>query len=199
VLGSNQRPLCGRSSDSVTGNSARERGAHTSGASAPGLCRHLVTPSRIVAALAVLICLATLARATRCTAGGELLIGITLTGVLAAVWNDNREGGLAARIVKFIIVLVLAGGFVGFFAVALHVRCVAVVSPTRSLDMRAHMYALIQGVNWGAQTAPKARTATWHLPRSRRGNGSPRLAATLVWAVLGSNQRPPACKGASGQ
>jgi hypothetical protein len=88
-----------------------------------------VTPSRIVAALAVLVGLATLARATRCTAGGELLIGITLTGVLAAVWNDNREGGLAARIAKFIIVLALAGGFVGFFAVALHVRCVRVVGP----------------------------------------------------------------------
>jgi hypothetical protein len=57
------------------------------------------------------------------------LIGITLTGVLAAVWNDNREGGLAARIAKFIIVLALAGGFVGFFAVALHVRCVRVVGP----------------------------------------------------------------------
>ena len=57
------------------------------------------------------------------------MIGITLTGVLAAVWNDNREGGLAARIAKFIIVLALAGGFVGFFAVALHVRCVRVVGP----------------------------------------------------------------------
>jgi hypothetical protein len=105
-----------------------------------------VTPSRIVAALAVLVGLATLARATRCTAGGELLIGITLTGVLAAVWNDNREGGLAARIVKFIIVLVLAGGFVGFFAVALHVRCVAVVGPTRSQDTGARVDALIQGL-----------------------------------------------------
>jgi hypothetical protein len=122
-----------------------------------------VTPSRIVAALAVLVCLATLVRATRCTAGGELLIGITLTGVLAAVWNDNREAGLAARIAKFIIVLVLAGGFVGFFAVALHVRCVAVVSPARSLDTRAGMYALIQGAAGTLKRRDTARTATWHL------------------------------------
>ena len=69
--------------------------------------------------------LATLARATRCAAGSEVLIGVTLTGVLAAAWNDDREHGIAARITKFIILLVLAGAFVGFFAVALHVRCVS--------------------------------------------------------------------------
>lgn len=88
-----------------------------------------MTPSRIVAALAVLVGLATLARATRCAAGGEVLIGVTLTGVLAAVWNDDRERSLAARIAKFIILLVLAGACVGFLAVALHVRCVSVVGP----------------------------------------------------------------------
>jgi heme A synthase len=57
------------------------------------------------------------------------LIGVTLTGVLAAAWNDDRERGLAARITKFIILVVLVGAFVGFFAVALHVRCVSVVGP----------------------------------------------------------------------
>jgi hypothetical protein len=86
-----------------------------------------VTPSRIVAALAVVVGLATLARATRCAAGGEVLIGVVLTGVLVAAWNDDRERGLAARIAKFIIIAGLAGAFVGFVAVALHVRCVAVV------------------------------------------------------------------------
>ncbi|MGH3016909.1 MAG: hypothetical protein ACRDLU_00870 [Gaiellaceae bacterium] len=54
---------------------------------------------------------------------------MTLTGVLAAVWNDDRERSLAARIAKFIILLVLAGACVGFLAVALHVRCVSVVGP----------------------------------------------------------------------
>jgi hypothetical protein len=88
-----------------------------------------VTPSRVAGALAVLVGLATLARATRCSAGGEVLIGVTLTGVLAAVWNDNRERGLAARIAKFVILAVLVGVFVGFLGVALHVRCVAVVAP----------------------------------------------------------------------
>jgi hypothetical protein len=88
-----------------------------------------VTPSRIVAALAVVVGLATLARATRCAAGGEVLVGVALTGALAALWNDDRERGLAARITKFIILLVLVGAFVGFFAVALHVRCVSVVGP----------------------------------------------------------------------
>jgi hypothetical protein len=88
-----------------------------------------VTPSRIVAALTVLVGLATLARATRCAAGSEVLVGVTLTGVLGAVWNDDRERGLAARITKFIILLLLVGAFVGFFAVALHVRCVSVVGP----------------------------------------------------------------------
>jgi hypothetical protein len=57
------------------------------------------------------------------------LIGVVLTGVLTAVWNDNRESGLFARITKFFIIVALAGAFVGFLAVALHVRCVAVVSP----------------------------------------------------------------------
>jgi heme A synthase len=59
-----------------------------------------------------------------------VLIGVTLT-VLAAAWNADRERGLAARITKFIILLILVGAFVGFFAVALHVRCVSVVGPAR--------------------------------------------------------------------
>jgi hypothetical protein len=88
-----------------------------------------VTPSRIIAAAAALVALATLARATRCTAGAEVVVGVVLTGVLAAVWNDDRERGLASRIAKFIIILALVGAFVGFFAVALHVRCVSVVGP----------------------------------------------------------------------
>lgn len=86
-----------------------------------------MTPSRIVAALAVVVGLATLTRATRCAAGAEVLIGVVLTGVLAAVWSDDGERGLAARIAKFIIIAGLAGAFIGFFAVALHVRCVDVV------------------------------------------------------------------------
>jgi hypothetical protein len=88
-----------------------------------------VTASRIIAALAVLVGLATLVRATRCTAGAEVFIGVVVTGVLAGVWNDNRERGLGSRIAKFIIILALVGAFVGFFAVALHVRCVSVVGP----------------------------------------------------------------------
>jgi hypothetical protein len=56
-----------------------------------------------------------------------VIVGVVLTGVLAAIWNDDRERSLASRIPKFIIVLALAGAFVAFFAVALHVRCVAVV------------------------------------------------------------------------
>jgi hypothetical protein len=86
-----------------------------------------MTRSRATLALAVLVGLATLARATRCAAGAEVLIGVVLTAVLVAVWNDDRERSIAARIAKFIVIGVLAGAFVGFFAVALHVRCVAVV------------------------------------------------------------------------
>jgi hypothetical protein len=88
-----------------------------------------VTPSRILAVLAVLVGLATFARATRCSAGGEVLVGVVLTALLAAAWTDDRERGLTSRIPKFIIIAALAGAFVGFVAVALHVRCVAVVAP----------------------------------------------------------------------
>jgi hypothetical protein len=91
-----------------------------------------MTASRIVAAVAFLVGLATLARATRCSAGGEVLIGVALTGVLLAVWNDNRKGRVAGRIAKFIVVAVLAGLGVGLLAVAVHVRCVETVSPASS-------------------------------------------------------------------
>jgi hypothetical protein len=86
-----------------------------------------VSRSRIAAAAVLLVALATLARATRCSSGAEVLIGVVLTGVLAGVWNDDAERGLGGRTAKFIVVGLLVGAFVGFFAVALHVRCVAVV------------------------------------------------------------------------
>ncbi len=86
-----------------------------------------MTASRIVAAVAFLVALATLARATRCSAGGEVLIGVALTGLLFALWNDNPKGRVAGRIAKFIVVALLAGLGVGLLAVALHVRCVNVV------------------------------------------------------------------------
>jgi hypothetical protein len=88
-----------------------------------------MTRSRIVAALAFLVALATLARATRCSSGAEVLAGVILASVLTGLWNDDSERGLGGRTAKFIVVGLLAGAFVGFFAVALHVRCVAVVSP----------------------------------------------------------------------
>lgn len=88
-----------------------------------------MTASRIVAAVAFLVALATLARATRCSAGAEVLVGVVLTGVLFAVWNDNRKGRIAGRIAKFIVAAVLAGLGVGLLAVALHVRCLETVSP----------------------------------------------------------------------
>lgn len=88
-----------------------------------------MTASRIVAAVALLVALATLARATRCSAGVEVAIGAALTGVLFAVWNDNRKGRIAGRIATFIVVALLAGAAVGLLAVAFHVRCVETVSP----------------------------------------------------------------------
>jgi hypothetical protein len=88
-----------------------------------------MTASRIVAVVAILVALATLARATRCSAGGEVFIGVALTGVLFAAWNDDRKGRVAGRIAKFIVVALLAGMAVGFLAVALHVRCLETVSP----------------------------------------------------------------------
>jgi hypothetical protein len=88
-----------------------------------------MTASRIVAVVALLVGLATLARATRCSAGGEVLVGVALTGVLTAAWNDDTKGGVAGRIATFIVVALLAGLAVGLLAVALHVRCLETVSP----------------------------------------------------------------------
>jgi hypothetical protein len=88
-----------------------------------------MTAPRIVAVVALSVGLATLARATRCSAGGEVLIGVALTGVLTAVWNDDSKSRFAARIAKFIVVALLAGLVVGLLAVALHVRCLSTVSP----------------------------------------------------------------------
>jgi hypothetical protein len=88
-----------------------------------------MTASRIVAAVAFLVALATLARATRCSAGVEVAIGAALTGVLFAVWNDDRSGRIAGRIAKFVVVGLLAGLAVGLLAVAFHVRCLETVSP----------------------------------------------------------------------
>ena len=90
----------------------------------------MLTRSRILAAAALLVALATFARATRCSAGPEVLVGVVLTAALIALWNDDRERGLASRIAKFIILGLLVGTGVAFVAVALHVRCVAVVSPS---------------------------------------------------------------------
>ena len=87
----------------------------------------LVTRGRIFAALAVLLCVATFARATRCSAGAEVLVGVVLTAVFAALWNDEPANRLPSRIAKFIVVGLLIGAFVGFVAVAFHVRCVSVV------------------------------------------------------------------------
>ena len=88
---------------------------------------HLVTRGRAFAALAVLLCLATFARATRCSAGGEVLVGVVLTAIFAALWNDEPASGLPSRIAKFIVVGLLIGAVVGLVAVAFHVRCVSVV------------------------------------------------------------------------
>ena len=86
-----------------------------------------MTASRVVAVAAVLVGLATLARATRCSAGAEVAIGAALAGVLFAIWNDNPKGRVPGRIAKFIVVALLAGLGVGLLAVAFHVRCVNVV------------------------------------------------------------------------
>jgi hypothetical protein len=37
-------------------------------------------------------------RGIRCSAGDEFVVGSTLTGVLAAIWNDNPERGIGERV-----------------------------------------------------------------------------------------------------
>ena len=88
-----------------------------------------MTASRIIAAAAFLVALATIARATRCSAGAEVFVGIALTGVLIAAWNDNSKGRILGRIVTFIVVAFLAGLGIGLLAAAFHVRCLETVSP----------------------------------------------------------------------
>lgn len=76
--------------------------------------------SRIVAALALLVGILTLLRATSCSAGMELLVGVGVTATLAAVWNDNPKRDVAARIAKFLVLLFVVGTAVFFMALLLN-------------------------------------------------------------------------------
>jgi hypothetical protein len=87
-----------------------------------------MTLSRAAAVAALLVAILTVARGTSCAAGGEVFIGGALAGALAAIWNDNPERGIAGRIAKFIVVLLLFGTAVLLVAAVVHVRCVPTVS-----------------------------------------------------------------------
>jgi hypothetical protein len=73
---------------------------------------------------AIVVGILTLIRATSCTAGDEVLLSAGLVGVLGAIWNDNPERGIGARIAKLLVLVFMIGFSVFFFALILHTsRC----------------------------------------------------------------------------
>jgi len=75
--------------------------------------------SSIAAVAAIVVGLLTLGLSLRCGAGGELFVGSALTGVLSAIWNDNPERGVGARIAKSLVVVFMVGLSVFFFTLIL--------------------------------------------------------------------------------
>jgi len=76
---------------------------------------------RSIAALAaVVVGFVTLGLSMRCGAGGELFVGSALAGVLAAIWNDNPERGIGARIAKLLLVVFMVGTSLFFFTLILN-------------------------------------------------------------------------------
>jgi hypothetical protein len=69
---------------------------------------------------ALVVGIVTLGLSLRCSAGDELVVGSVLTGVLAAVWNDNRERGIGDRIAKFLLLIFIVGFSVFIFTVMLY-------------------------------------------------------------------------------
>ena len=69
---------------------------------------------------AVVVGLLTLLRAPNCSAGDEVLVLAGLAGALGAIWNDTPERGAAARIAKFLMLVLLIGFAVFFMALVLH-------------------------------------------------------------------------------
>ena len=64
---------------------------------------------RLAGLAALAVAIAALARSTSCSAGWDVIALTALTAVLAAVWNDNPERGVGARIAKFLVIVFMAG------------------------------------------------------------------------------------------
>lgn len=69
---------------------------------------------------AIAVGLLTLIRAPNCSAGDEVLVLAGLAGALGAIWNDNPERGIGARIAKFLMLVFMIGFAVFFMALTLH-------------------------------------------------------------------------------
>ena len=69
---------------------------------------------------ALVVGIVTLGLSLRCSAGDELVVGSVLTGVLTAIWNDNPERGIGARITKFLLLIFIVGFSVFVFTVMLY-------------------------------------------------------------------------------
>jgi hypothetical protein len=66
------------------------------------------------------VSLITVGWSTRCDAGDELFVGSVLTAVLAAIWNDNPERGIGARITKFLLLIFMVGLSVWVFTLIVY-------------------------------------------------------------------------------
>jgi hypothetical protein len=74
----------------------------------------------IAGVAAVVVGLITVGWSTNCDAGGELFFGSVATGVLAAIWNDNPDRGIGARITKFLLLIFMVGLSVFFFTLIMY-------------------------------------------------------------------------------
>ena len=80
---------------------------------------------RSIAGIAALVGgILTVLRGTSCNAGDEVLVAAGVVGVLGAMWNDNPERNVPARIAKFLVLVLMIGFSVFFFALVLNTsRC----------------------------------------------------------------------------
>jgi hypothetical protein len=74
----------------------------------------------IAGVAAVVVGLITVGLSTHCDAGGELVVGSALTGVLGAIWNDNPDRGIGARITKFLLLIFMVGLSVFVFTLIMY-------------------------------------------------------------------------------
>lgn len=77
-------------------------------------------PSALAGVGALVVGAITIGRSFNCDADEELLALSCLTGVLAAIWNDNAERGVGARIAKFLVLVFMVGMAVFFFTLMVY-------------------------------------------------------------------------------